>query len=380
MIDKSTFCTRPWNELHIEEDGHVTPCCVMPSTMGFRPKKGIKNYLNSPELAKLKEDLKNGIKSEHCKTCWMQEGYGTHSHRKTTLAKGEKLDKIEAIHVRSTNVCNFKCRICSPDLSSAWQAENKKHNLYKQKYFQSSITDIHDNLLDDDEYCKELFTLLKSVRQINMSGGEPLTCNTTLKFFERCREYNITNTNIAINSNLSKLHYKNHYWLDEFKDFRVTITVSWDGFGKQMEYHRTGLNWKKSLQNFKESLPFIYNVNCVLSIYSIYSIPKLIHFCDRIQKDLEINLIAGKGGIMCVQTLPEHEKDKIKKHYENSFSERPDLKEIAWDKVINPLYKESGKEYLNTAFKQYNQILDKQRGTSFVETFPELKNWWESIA
>ena len=21
MIDKSTFCTRPWNELHIEEDG-----------------------------------------------------------------------------------------------------------------------------------------------------------------------------------------------------------------------------------------------------------------------------------------------------------------------------------------------------------------------
>ena len=126
-------------------------------------------HINKIVLAttKLKEDLKNGVKSKHCKTCWMQEGYGTHSHRKTTLAKGEKLDKIEAIHIRSTNVCNFKCRICSPDLSSAWQAENKKHNLYKQKYFQSSITDVHDNLLDDEEYCKELFTLLKSVRQIN---------------------------------------------------------------------------------------------------------------------------------------------------------------------------------------------------------------------
>ena len=27
----NNFCSRPWSELHIEEDGQVTPCCVMPS-------------------------------------------------------------------------------------------------------------------------------------------------------------------------------------------------------------------------------------------------------------------------------------------------------------------------------------------------------------
>ena len=53
MVDYSTFCTRPWNELHIEEDGRITPCCVMPSSLGFYPPKGIKNYLNSTELKKL---------------------------------------------------------------------------------------------------------------------------------------------------------------------------------------------------------------------------------------------------------------------------------------------------------------------------------------
>ena len=187
MVDYSTFCTRPWNELHIEEDGYVTPCCVMPSSMGFRTKKGIQNYLNSDILAKLKDDLKNGVKSKHCKTCWMQEKYGVDSHRRTTLAKGEKLDKIESVHFRPTNVCNFKCRICGPDLSSTWQAENRKHKLFKQSYFGNSITEIHDGILENEKYCDELFSLLKNVRQINMSGGEPLTCDTTLKFFEKCR-------------------------------------------------------------------------------------------------------------------------------------------------------------------------------------------------
>ena len=59
MIDKSTFCTRPWNELHIEEDGRITPCCVMPSNRGFMAPKGIKNYLQSTELKTLKNDLKS---------------------------------------------------------------------------------------------------------------------------------------------------------------------------------------------------------------------------------------------------------------------------------------------------------------------------------
>ena len=61
MIDKNTFCTRPWNELHIEEDGRITPCCVMPSNSGFMAPKGIKNYLQSNELKSLKDNLKKGI-------------------------------------------------------------------------------------------------------------------------------------------------------------------------------------------------------------------------------------------------------------------------------------------------------------------------------
>ena len=375
MIDKSTFCTRPWNELHIEEDGRITPCCVMPSQVKFMAPKGIKNYLQSDELKTLKDNLKSGIKDKACSTCWMQEDLGYNSHRKTTLATDEKLNRIEAVHIRSTNVCNFKCRICVPELSSAWAAENKKHQLFK-----NNSAEIFDNLLDDEQYSEELFSILKQVKQIWISGGEPLASATTLRFFELAKKHNINDTNIAFNTNLSTLNYKNHYWLDEFKGHKVTLTVSWDGFGKQMEYHRTGMNWKKSLQNFKDSIDWIFNVNCVASIYSVYTIPKLIHFCDYVKKHLEINPLAGKD-FASLQSLPIKEKDKIKQHYEKFFKEKDTkhLQDVAWQTVIDPMYKKQLDSHLNSGFKQYNILIDKYRKTNFVGVYPEYEEWWNSI-
>ena len=54
----STFCSRPWNELHIEEDGSVTPCCVMPSNR-FPMGDSIKKYLTGNELENLKRLMIN---------------------------------------------------------------------------------------------------------------------------------------------------------------------------------------------------------------------------------------------------------------------------------------------------------------------------------
>ena len=53
------------------------------------------------------------------------------------------------------------------------------------------------------------------------------------------------------------------------------------------------------------------------------------------------------------------------------------LDEILKERMRN--YKENNKEYLNTGFKQYNQVLDKYRGTNFVDWYPEYRKWWESI-
>ena len=64
------------------------------------------------------------------------------------------------------------------NLKNIKHIENKKHKLFK------NVKPVMDNLLDDEKYSKELFSILKRVRQIWISGGEPLTSETTLKFIE----------------------------------------------------------------------------------------------------------------------------------------------------------------------------------------------------
>ena len=42
----------------------------------------------------------------------------------------KNLDTDFTLELELGNVCNFKCRICVPELSSTWVAENKKHHLF----------------------------------------------------------------------------------------------------------------------------------------------------------------------------------------------------------------------------------------------------------
>ena len=56
------FCIRPWTELHIEEDGKVTPCCVMPSNQ-YPMGNNIKEYFEGSALKNLRNAfLKNFVK------------------------------------------------------------------------------------------------------------------------------------------------------------------------------------------------------------------------------------------------------------------------------------------------------------------------------
>ena len=78
---KENFCSRPFNELHIEEDGKVTPCCVMPSNR-FYFGKNLKEYIESKKLKEIKTSFLKGEYHPNCENCWSSEKLGIRSHRK----------------------------------------------------------------------------------------------------------------------------------------------------------------------------------------------------------------------------------------------------------------------------------------------------------
>ena len=193
---RDNFCSRPFNELHIEDNGNITPCCVMPSNRFFMGN-GIKNYFSGKPLMQLKQKLIQNEKPAECEYCWKAENVNLKTHR-----INEKQDGIRQIHIRLNNVCNFKCRMCNPRFSSTWEIENRKHKFFGDAFsIQKDVFDYDPKLLPF------VVTAIRkmNLKFINISGGEPLITDANYKFLMYLIDHNSTNVTLAYSTNLSKL-------------------------------------------------------------------------------------------------------------------------------------------------------------------------------
>lgn len=378
-ITKINFCHRPWTEMHIEENGNITPCCVMPSNIHF-VANGIENYQKSDKLKEIKEYFLKNKQHPHCQFCWDAERNGVRSQRgkdKTDLTK------LKKIHLRFNNICNFKCRMCNPKFSSTWAEENKIH-----KYF------VHDYTLDKDifETTNDLYKLIldnrDTIEQIDISGGEPLITKVNYNFLNFLINNDLTHITLAYSTNLSKINYEDIDLISLFKKFdKVMLSISVDGYGKAVEYSRHGFKWDTFIKNLSEVKSFISNLVCVVNIYSVYSIPQLQYFAEKNNLTISYQPCLYPK-FLSIQSLPRKEKLQILKFYDsvkqaghlynftllkNNVLSYMMNKQVDSYSINNIIYN------CNTEFKLFNELLDKTRGENFTHTFPQFKKWYEEI-
>ena len=374
--------------MHFEENGNVTPCCVMPSNV-YPIAKGINNYLQSDKLKEIKDYLSKDKRHPYCASCWVSEDNGVRSHR---LTKQQVTSGIESIHIRYNNICNFKCRMCNPKFSSSWLQENKAHGYFK-----------HDFSLDKDifDVSPELLSFIlkhkNTLNSINISGGEPFIADANLKFLRWLSKNKLTHITLNYSTNLSKIVHRNINIIDLLASFKhVNLAISVDGYCKAVEYSRHGFKWDKFLENLnyvknvkKDVNPnsLILNLVCVVHIYSIYTIPHLTQFCHKNNVGIIFQPCLDPK-FLSVQSLPLQEKKKILKYYE-SISRAGHLYDAQKIKtsVLDYMMNEQLDSYVfhietynaNKEFKKFNTLLDKTRKESFKEVFPMLSEWYDSI-
>jgi radical SAM protein with 4Fe4S-binding SPASM domain len=64
------YCAAPWRGLHIQVDGGISTCCASGFKLGNINKDTIESALNSDELKKIRESIKNGqLPDDYCKVC-----------------------------------------------------------------------------------------------------------------------------------------------------------------------------------------------------------------------------------------------------------------------------------------------------------------------
>jgi len=356
----NNHCSRPWHELHIEENGNITPCCVMPSNR-FPMGSGLKAYLKGNELRNLKQQFIRNEKPAACEFCWKAEEAGMDSHRIPTPTFMSK--SISQMHLRLNNVCNYKCRMCNPKFSSTWEIENRKHNYFIHEY--TTIKDIFDVDPDLLPFIAKLIKM-KELKKLNISGGEPLITDANVKLLTYLIDNNLTDVMLSYSTNLSNLDYKKYDLLDLWKNFtKVNLHVSCDGWGEQNEYGRTGFVTKDFINNFTRALPYITSVNAVVNMYSVWTLPELYKICKKFNRNLHFSP-CFLPDYLNPQRLPVAEKHKLRKLYEG-IPELEELYDNYISKELTPMMNE---------FIEYNLLLDKFRKTDLFKTFPVYKKYW----
>jgi len=211
--------------------------------------------------------------------------------------------------------------------------------------------------------------LTGELTQINISGGEPLLTQANYELLTFLINNDCANkVCLCYSTNLSKLDYKKIDLLDLWKHFKhVTLEASCDGWGKAVEYSRTGFNRKDFLHNLKTVMGhsnITVSINCVVNIYSVWTLPNM----ERFRENLGLNIIYAP----CY--LPEHTNPQ------RLFKEdKAALKKLyAGNKYLEDVYINFISKYessLPRLMVYYNTTLDKYRDTNFFDVFPQYRKY-----
>lgn len=181
----------------------------------------------------------------------------------TTDASGATTMQPVSWDYRFSNLCNFKCRTCGDMLSSAWESEQKQHNMvdatnsknnWMLPEIRKQITDFQDTQIE-----AEFSSAVEQhrVEEVYWVGGEPLMYEQHWRYMQRIVELGDGGRVYArYNTNLSRVNFRGcdlySDILDHVRDWQICASI--DGTGATGEYIRTGLDYNQFCRNFEAGL------------------------------------------------------------------------------------------------------------------------------
>jgi MoaA/NifB/PqqE/SkfB family radical SAM enzyme len=323
MDNRKYGCNLPFHHMSMRPDGQIFPCCY------FRWEE-VPEDLNSshrdpfqhPFLVELRKKMRRDEYIEGCSKCYADEAASGRSMRldmnnpETIFGLPEYnegrgvIPKLTNIDLALSNVCNNKCRMCGPMLSTQWYADAKKMGY---EFDQKGVV-ARNSIVEDYD--------LSDLRFIKLLGGEPLMEQE--KFIKVLKKCNLSKLTILLVSNATLQPNKELTELLK-KCKKVSITLSVDSYGKINDFLRKGSNWETVEENIKwynntfNGYPVIISLHSVASLYNVNLIHELIDYC--IERNMYHNYVVVDGpNWMGPRNLPEEIKPKILKYLETSIN------------------------------------------------------------
>ena len=151
------FCLYPFLHFQLDPDGRARPCCkykvgdaTWQQDVPKLPDVDINGLWEQPEFQELRDKFIKNERPDGCKACWDEEAAGIKSMRLQREDAGKEHPYATFFHhiprtypktldLKLSNLCNLKCRICTPFLSSQWIKETKDLNVIDMGFQESFV-------------------------------------------------------------------------------------------------------------------------------------------------------------------------------------------------------------------------------------------------
>jgi MoaA/NifB/PqqE/SkfB family radical SAM enzyme len=285
----------PWTHTTIAQNGQVSPCCIYQGAIGSVVNNSLHDIFHNQDYAHLRQRFLSGEKVSGCDRCWSLEDHGMISNRvrhmrllkKDLMTKYLDDPKITSLDIAPGNTCNFKCRICSPVWSSLFAQEAQ------------SVTGVQPvrsfNWAESDtKIMEEISSLLPSLTNLDMYGGEPFLIKPLHKLVSQAAEQGHA-THIRLHYNSNGSIYPDHL-IDHWKQFdHVDIHFSIDNVGPRFDLERGG-SWEQVQSNIRKlvdlSLPNLkISIMPTVSIMNILYLDEVLEWANELGLPVNLNYL-----------------------------------------------------------------------------------------
>jgi hypothetical protein len=431
----ASFCAAKWYNATIWLGSGMTTSCHHPpahlvdvDTLRDNPRL----LHNTDQKKQDRAMMQRGERPAGCEYCWKIEDMNRDaiSDRvyKSKIYPLEDLDRaystpvsadvnLRTLEISFDRTCQFACSYCNPAFSSSWVKDIRDNGPYANLVSdgRNHFTHTHGSAQlykfgESNPYIDAFFQwwesdLHQTLDELRITGGEPLMSGYTWQLLDWFKtNQGKSKTRLAINSNLGKQVDIDR--LFNSVDAPIDLYTSNESIGSHAEYIRDGLVWDdwantvelildNQIDHKLRGLHIMCTVNalCLDSLVDFLECVvnwKISYGTDAVSFTLNIlRFPSFQSALILPDNLRTQYKEQLidfmAQHKGSSY-----LHEHEWnhmqrlvdylDVVKTPHSEAFELDSLRNDFKQFFAQYDQRRGKNFVETFPNLKEWYESIS
>jgi organic radical activating enzyme len=428
----ASFCAAKWYNATIWLGSGQTTSCHHPPAHQVDPDQVRANPRLLHNTDQKKQDRRQMIQGERppgCEYCWKIEDMGSDavSDRvyKSKIYPREALNEafvtapdvdvnLRTLEIAFDRTCQFACSYCNPAFSTTWVNDIRRNGPYQDLVSdgRNHFTHTHDSaqlfkVTENNPYIDAFFAwwetdLHHTLQELRITGGEPLMSQHTWRLVDWFRDNRgRSNTRLAVNSNLGT-DIDIDRLLASTQDMSIDLYTSNEAVGLQAEYIRDGLvwdDWANNVERLLDSGQFRgIHVMATINALCLSTLDQLLECIMNWKLEYGRDAISFTLNILRFPSfqspliLPDAQRTVYRQRLETWLAHWVDSEFIHehevnhtqrlidyLDVVKTPHSEAFEMPKLLNDFKQFHTQYDQRRSKDFQSTFPELKEWYDTL-